>query len=224
MNTRHQDNKNLVLLNGSHFNGVVVNGNYQLIENHLYTIQRVLGFSLEEHKRTLVVRFDLHLPARPNCCDFPLEYGSDIISRFLASFKAQLQADLIRKMKQGKRVHHCNARYVWTKERNEAQQDHYHVAIFLNKDTYHSLGDYTQPGDNLVTRIVKAWASALGIEYFDANKLVHFPQDTPYYILDMNAYSFPSDYQSVFHRLSYFAKVDTKHYGNRSHSFGASRK
>ncbi|MEZ9537871.1 inovirus Gp2 family protein [Shewanella sp. 10N.286.51.B8] len=224
MNVRHQNNKNLVLHNGSSFNGVAVNANYQLIENHLCSIQRVIGFSLEEHKRTLVVRVDLHLPVRPDCVDYPMEFDTNVISRFMASLKAQVQADLLNKMKQGKRVHPCTVRYVWVKERHEALQDHYHVALFFNHDSYFNLGDYNQFGNNLSTKITTAWASALAREAFQAAPLVHFPQDTPYYCLDMNAVTFHQDYQSVFNRLSYLAKVDTKHYGDRSHSFGASRK
>ena len=224
MANRHRDNKNLVLLNGSSFNGLAVNANYQLIENHLRSIQRVIGFSLEEHKRTLVVRVDLHLPGRPDCVDYPMEFDTDVISRFMASLKAQVQADQLNKMKQGKRVHPCTVRYVWVKERHEALQDHYHVALFFNHDRYFHLGDYNQFGNNLSTKISTAWASALGIEAFQAASLVHFPQNTPYYCLDMNAANFHPVYQSVFNRLSYLAKVDTKHYGDHSHSFGCSRK
>lgn len=224
MALRHRDNKNLVLLNGSVFNGVAVNHNYQLIENHLCSIQRVIGYSLEDHRRTFVVRVDLHLPARPDCVDYPMEFDTNVISRFMASLKAQVEADLLRKMQQGIRVHPCTVRYVWVKERNDALQDHYHVALFFNRDRYFNLGDYNQLGNNLSTKITKAWASALRREAFQAAPLVHFPKDTPYYTLDRNAVTFHQDYQSVFNRLSYLAKVDTKHYGDRTHSFGCSRK
>ncbi|UCX06280.1 inovirus Gp2 family protein [Shewanella glacialimarina] len=224
MNARHHENKNLVLLNGTNFRGIPVNENYPLVVNYLETIQRVLDLALDQYNRLFIVRVDLHLPSRPECDDYPSEFGTDVISRYFASLNAQIQADLSKKRNEGKRVHSCTLRFVWVKERHEALQDHYHVVLFFNKDTYHTLGDYTQPGHNLSTKIVNAWASALGIEYFQANPLVHFPRDTPYYILGKDAYCFQSDYPLVFKRLSYFAKVDTKHYGNRSHSFGASRK
>jgi hypothetical protein len=223
MNVRHSDNKNLALHNKQSFNGLAVNDNYLLIENYLTSIKRVLGFALQEHSRTLVARFDLHLPASPDCNDFPSEYDNTVISRFFASLNAQIQADLNKKGREGKRVHPCTVRYVWVKERGDALQDHYHVVLFLNHDTYFTLGDYNQPGDNLATKVVTAWASALGVEYFQANPLVHFPGDTPFYYLNKNAASFSSVYQAVFYRLSYFAKVDTKHYGNRSNNFGCSR-
>lgn len=221
---RHRDNKNLVLLNGSDFKGLEVLSNCPMAVNHLASIQRVIDLALQEHGRSFAIRFDLRLPRRPDCIDFPNEYGTDVISRFIASFKAQVEADLHRKSMQGKRTHPCTVRYIWVKERNEALQDHYHVVFFLNKESYFTLGNYLQPGANLATKIVNAWSRALNIEYFQAGSLVHFPSDTPCYYLSKNSASFALVYRSLFKRLSYFAKMDTKHYGNRSHSFDCSRK
>ena len=122
MNVRHQDNKNLVLLNGSDFKGLEVLSNYPMAENHLASIQHVIDLALQEHGRSFAVRFDLHLPRRPDCIDFPNEYGTDVISRFIASFKAQVEADLHRKSMQGTRTHPCTVRYIWVKERNVRRQ------------------------------------------------------------------------------------------------------
>lgn len=224
MNTRHATNKNLTLLNESHFNGCSVYASGQLIQDYLWRIDEVINKALNEHPRTLVIRFDLHLPAIPNCIDYPIEYGSNVITRFIESFKAQIKADILKKMREGKRVHPCSVRYVWVKERNNAAQAHYHVALMLNNDTYNRLGNYQRPGNNNVTRIINAWASALRIESHVAQSLVHFPQSTPVYYLDRNAQTFPQDYQAVFNRLSYFAKSETKHFGDHSNSFGCSRK
>lgn len=51
---------------------------------------------------------------------------------------------------------------------------HYHVILLLNKDTWCSLGDFTVPS-SLATLIQLAWCSALHLEPWQGNGLVHFP-------------------------------------------------
>ena len=224
MNIRYQGNKNLVLLSGSSFEGLAINGRYSLSVNYLERIKSVLDKAVHEHARLFIVRFDLHLPRRPDCNDFPIEYETNVISRFFSSLTAQINADLYRKINLGKRVHSCPVRYVWVKERHNALQDHYHVALFLNHDTYFTIGSYQHSGSNLGTKIVDAWTRSLWLEYHLAGPLVHFPIHTPFYVLDKNAANFNINYQEAFHRLSYLAKVETKLYGDKNNSFGCSRK
>ncbi len=195
---------------------------YTLVPAYLETINIVLNKALTEYPRTLVVRFDLHMPAIPNCIDFPIPDDFNVISRFIDSLKAQVKADLIKKQRENIRVHNCRVRFVWVKERNDAQQPHYHVAIFLNKDTYHTLGEYLSFGNNLSSKIQNAWASALKVEFKDIIGLVHFPQDTPLYYLDVNAVNYEGKYHNVFKRLSYLAKIETKQYGSGRKNIGCS--
>jgi len=108
------------------------------------------------------------------------------------------------------------------KERNIALKDHYHVLLLLNRDTYHCLGDFAAEEGNMAARIKKAWASALGCDQTDIGGLVHFPKN-PVYCVDANSGSFEQEYQALFHRVSYFAKAETKNYGDRSRAFGCSR-
>lgn len=217
-------NKNLTLLNQPQFNGWDVVPNYNLITQYLQSIDSVLCKALGEHPRTLMVRFDLHLPAILNCPDYPREFDATVITRFFESFKAQVSADLLKKEREGKRTHACTVRYVWAKETANAVQHHYHVALLLNKDTYFGLGNYREVCNNLAGKVYRAWASSLMYSPDDIMNLVHFPVDTPYYHLDSLSPNFNSQCNDVFRRLSYLAKAETKHYGNRSKNFGYSRK
>lgn len=217
-------NKNLTIYNQQNFNGWEVVPGYTLINEYLAKVEQILERALTEHPRTLVIRFDLHFPLIPNCPDYPREFDSTVVTRFVESFKAQVRADLVKKNREGKRVHPCSVRYLWAKECNAAVQPHYHFALLLNKDTYYGLGDYTQLGKNLAGKIYRAWASALMYSPDDVIGLVHFPVNTPFYHLEQNSIDFGFKYQDVFRRLSYLAKAETKHYGDRSKNFGYSRR
>jgi hypothetical protein len=218
------NNKNLTIFNQSHFNGWEVIPGYEMVTQYLGQIQSVLKNALVSHPRTLVIRFDLHLPSRPDCVDDPFDYDSTVITRFIESFKAQLKADLAKKNREGKRVHPCSVRYLWAKEKDTAPQSHYHVALLLNKDAYYALGNYNKHGDNLANKIYKAWGGALWLDSNEVRGLVHFPSDTPFYHLDTGSLNFGEQYESVFRRLSYLAKAKTKQYGSGGKNFGCSQR
>ena len=217
-------NNNLTIHNQPQFDGWDVVPGYKLVTQYLQSIDSVLSKALSEYPRTLVVRFDLHFPTIPNCPDYPSEFDSTAITRFFESFKAQVNADLAKKEREGKRIHPCTVRYVWAKERADAAQHHYHVALLLNKDTYFVLGSYQEVCDNLAGKIYRAWGSALMCSPDEILSLVHFPSDTPYYHLDRNAPNFDNQYNEVFRRLSYLAKIETKVYGYGGKNFSCSRK
>ena len=217
-------NNNLTIHEGSKFNGVKLLPNKEFFSEYLEAIEVVMGKALQEHSRTLMLRFDLHFPPQVDCCDYPSPYKPDVISRFFSSLEAKFNADLIKKKRKNKRVHNSTMRYVWVKEQKGASQPHYHVAIFLNGDTYNSLGLYINLTDNNAARVTQAWASSLGIEPHMAAQLVHFPKDRPVYYLDINSVKFESTYDDAFKRLSYFCKRDTKHYNNNGRQIGYSQK
>lgn len=196
-----------------------------LIEQYLQSIKQTLDRACTEYTRLSVMRFDLRFPQT-------LDHRDDqAISRFVDALKAKIHADQRRKQAQGKRVYPCNLRYVWVKEKVSSEAFHYHMAIMLNRDAYFTLGDYatavhpdapTRLPENMAERILSAWASALGMSMEHVVGLVHFPAN-PVYSLDRNDMAFTDQYNAVFRRLSYFAKVETKQYGDRSRHFGCSR-
>jgi hypothetical protein len=221
MQRRHSSNTNLTVIGDGHYQGLPVYPK-PLSAQYLDGILRTMQSALNEHPRTLVVRFDLHLP-QLNFTDSPTLYDSTVISKFFKSLDAKIQNDRSIKRREGKRVHPCSMRDVWARERADAGADHYHVTIFLNNDAYNLLGDYNRSGCNLSTKIVEAWASALGVDEYAARNLVHFPADKPVYYINRNSTDYPQVFAEVFYRMSYLAKLETKHYGDRSRSFGCSR-
>lgn len=230
MSQRHPSNRNLTLFNGNEWHGLsVYTDRGPQIENYLERAHRVLLDALEEHPRSSMIRCDLRVPKG---CGEP---DSGVISRFLASLQAQLDADADRKWMAGQRVHPCKLRHIWAREQDLATHGHYHVALLLNRDAYFSLGNFRSraPGPdrenppesgvtrNMADRIRKAWASALQLRPDKAAGLVHFPQN-PVYRLDANSADFPQQFASAFYRVSYLTKADTKHYGDGLKSFGCS--
>lgn len=225
MNNTLLINRNLTVHEGSKFNGNPLLPNNDYIEEYLWSIDDVIKNALCQYPRVMVIRFDLHLPSKINCIDIPDEFDSTVISKFFDSLKAKIDANINHRLTQGKRVHPCKLRYVWVKEICSANQPHYHVAIFLNNDTYNSLGNYNvNDGSNTYSRIIEAWASALGRECYQVNNLVHFPMNRPIYYLDRYSLEFEDTYEQLFKRLSYFAKIQTKSYGHGSKLFSCSRR
>ncbi|WP_311899436.1 inovirus-type Gp2 protein, partial [Escherichia coli] len=87
---------------------------------------------------------------------------------------------LLLKRRANKRVRATTLRYFWCREfGKEKGRKHYHVILLLNKDTWCSPGDFTVPS-SLATLIKLAWCSALHLEPWQGNGLVHFSRRTPF--------------------------------------------
>lgn len=172
MSKRHTSNTNLTVISNGQYQGLNVYPR-PLSAAYLDAILQTLQAAMNEHPRTFMVRFDLHLP-QLNFRDSPTVYDSTVISKFFKSLDAKIQQDRLIKGREGKRVHPCTRRYIWARERACADTDHYHIAIFLNNDAYNHLGNYNRSGQNLSTKIVEARASALGLDDYSTRHLVHF--------------------------------------------------
>ncbi|MEZ9895129.1 inovirus Gp2 family protein [Vibrio lentus] len=198
------------------FNGLpILKQKGGLVLSYLDKLYNTIDKAITQYPRTTAIRVDLHL-AKPLLFD-----DSSVIKNFIASLYAQIQADLSRKKRRGQTARSCKIRYAWCKERGTSLSHHYHLVLLLNKDVYHSLGRYEQKG-NLSDMINKAWCRALDIQANRGDTLVHFP-DNPTYWLEQNSDKFNQQVDNLFKRVSYLAKVETKHYGDRSRSFGCSR-
>lgn len=195
-------------------------GNQPLVIPYLDVIEKVMLAACAEYKRTFAVRIDLRLPAHSNTIGLD---SNKVIKRFIASLEAQIKADTKRKAREGRTPHPCNVRYIWAREQSTAHHQHYHCVLFFNKDRYHCTGKINAESDNLFTRIVKAWASALSLPVYETMQLVHLPNNAHYY-LDANNSDFNQDFHALFYRLSYLAKLNTKQYGLGQRCFGYSQK
>ncbi len=220
---------------------VLVMREFRLNDNHgslnNYYIDRMIDTinrSLADHPRTMAIRVDLRLPYIPNqnchmSVDSPTHFYSvdeGVITRFFSSLQAQIEHDQNRKMKDGKRVHWCNLRYIWVREISvDGSKFHYHVLLLLNKDAYAFLGNASDlnVNDNLISKIRKAWVSALRGDYEQCWYLVHLPEN-PIYFLNENNSSFSSVFNDLVYRVSYMAKDVTKPYGDGNRCFGCSQR
>lgn len=203
--------------------------NNDYIDRMIDTINR----SLAEHPRTMAIRVDLRLPCIPEPnnhidADSPVHfYNVDrgVISRFFVSLQAQIKYDQDSKMREGKRVHACSVRYVWVRECSMEHKWHYHVLLLLNKDAYAHLGNLNifDAQSNLISKIRKAWSSALNGDYDCCAGLVYVPEN-PIYYLDANNPSNNYVYNDLIYRCSYMAKDATKLYGDGYRCFGCSQR
>ncbi|EPN2807642.1 inovirus Gp2 family protein, partial [Serratia marcescens] len=146
-----------------------------LNKNYVKRIQDTITKALNEYPRVMVLRVDLRLPE--------IETGSykndsGIVTRFVVSLKAQIEADLLKKQHAAKRVHPCRVRHIWAREFNELGKKHYHVALLFNREAYaypgsytHTNGEYTH---NLAMMIMEAWVRALGLNTV-ANHQQYYP-------------------------------------------------
>ena len=232
MRKRHPENTNLKLHYTPEWNGlpVLARPDQPLTENYLTAVRDLMDRALAQHPRTCVMHFTARLP-----------YGwqgprGGLADRFIASLRSQIDADLRRKSKQGKRTHECRVRQVWCREFSEEGQPHYHIAILVNRDAYSVLGRVagSQEVDcpwwlweeeavaNMAERIQRAWCRVLQLTSQQGRALVHFPRNAVQ-LMSRSEPSFPDQYQAVFRRLSYLAKVNTKLYEDGYKNFGCSR-
>ena len=104
------------------------------------------------------------------------------------------------------------------KEQVTSQHPHYHVVLLFNRDDYGHLGDYSNfDGDNMATRIRKAWCSALRLAYPDYASLVHFPDDAEYRFDHRDAVLHNEMFYKLLERIAYLFKLRTKVRGERNY-------
>jgi hypothetical protein len=188
-------------------------------ETYLQRMINVINNAITEHPRTLAIRVDLRLP------DDECSVRQGLMSRFIESLDAKIEARYRSKQKQGKRIYPCHLRHAWVREVGEEnRRSHYHVVLFVNKDTFSGLGRYDENGTGLASLIQAAWLSGLGLSnQSDYRTLVHFPEN-PLYYLDINAEDYRTIYDRLTFRVSYFAKERTKSYCSEERSFGCSQR
>lgn len=223
MYKRHPLNQNLSLVAGTEWNFLpLLPACSPYIEQYLERTHVTMIKAVERYRRTTALRVDLRM-----CADSP-EPDSKVISRFHESLQSKINQHLHRKSREGKRVHTCELRYVWVRERDSARHRHYHCCIFLNGDAFHHLGRFgtaveQQGTRNMADRIRSAWASALGCPWEKSRGLVHYARNGIYRI-DANSPDFYWQFIDLFCRLSYFAKAETKAFGDGKNNFGCSRR
>ncbi len=178
---------------------------------------------LSKYPRVCAMRVDLHFPQMtltddpdvPTC--FP-RAEPKAITRFFESLKSQLLAAHRSKGKPGSPDPFD---YILVKEQAVSASPHYHVVLLFNKDVYAYLGNYADvEAVNMVTRIRKAWCSALKLPFPDYAHVVHFPDSCVYWLERHAATMGNVDYRRFLLRIAYLFKLHSKLPGERN--FGCS--
>jgi len=223
-------NNHLSIFTKPYFKDLPINTKYQLVESYLSQIYKVLNQAVEQHSRTIVFHTVLRFPLDISFA----QSNGDCISRFIDSFKSQVKADQSKRVRSGKRVHKTAIRYVWCCEQSLSENEHYHIFILMNADSYRSMGSYESPiAGQLFYMLNTAWGRAIGVDTQTNRGLVHLSgssvnidintdSDSPIY--DRYIGSNVSVIDSVFHWMSYLAKHETKQYGNGGRNFGCSQR
>lgn len=211
-------NKNLVINHtGLYQNLPIYSPPEGVIQNYLERVNAVLNHQRQQFNKVLVVRLDLRVPAYWDAQLCPV--NNQLITRFIASLQAKLDAKIRADLKAGKRVHEHGLRYVWVREQKESEHAHYHLALLFNGNAYSGLGSFNNHNEsNLASKINSAWSSALNLSNHTGHGLVHFcTQGMPQMLLR------DSRLDEVIYALSYLCKATTKQHGIGQRSFGCSQ-
>ncbi|WJY14646.1 inovirus Gp2 family protein [Pectobacteriaceae bacterium CE90] len=192
--------------------------------NSLYidSVKRTLNAAVNQYPRLATFRFDLRFPL-----DGIGRNDEGNISRFFEAFKYHAETQFNTKRNAGITCDHPTAiRYIWCREYGDYNNNrHYHVMLMVNKDTFHTLGNY-QPllrsqFCSLANMIQKAWCSTIKLPWRQFFHLVHFPQQ-PCVWIERNKPDYVNQYTTAYERAMYLAKEATKRYGD-GRSFGRSQ-
>ena len=235
MRKRNVYNANLTLHHSGPWRGYDVQlQRGPLFMPYLERIHQTMMRAIDSQVRTMAVRLDLALPANG------YYRRGDVIERFIQSLRAQIEADIAKRKREGRTAPSWHLEYVCAREQEGSHQHHFHVCLFLNGDCYRGLGEMPKGNcvgsfdpdvpadpnasvaDSLAKRIVTAWARALGWNMEQAVGLVHFSEGGTYWI-QRNSLICDSQIAGLFNRLSYLAKESTKRFGHGGRNLRCSR-
>lgn len=210
---------------GTLFKGLPINIKYPMSERYLKRAHAVYRDALTQYSKVFMFHVTLRFPVG--------DMGSSVgvISVFVRSLRERVKRDLARRRSRVDRVHYTDVHYVWCREVNREQREHYHFMVIVNANTYRALGCFDEPiRDQLAGMVRRSWASAIGVSLKDSKGLVHFSGDIelittrqiPNREIESPYGSFSNSYESGFFWLSYLCKLTTKQYGGCARNFGSS--
>lgn len=225
---KHPTNKNLTIIKSTTFRNLPLGrpqykGSFEFIEEYLDTNLKVMDNALQTHARTLAVRVDLHLPKQESGNSSFNNFQEASVTRFIKSLKSKIGNHIARTRRNGNSTHRSGVQYIWTCEQGVTGEDHYHLVLFFNNDTFRHPGVKRtgQEPSKLISMIIGAWGSALKVDSDTAWNLVTIPPGASYLL--GNTFKHDDTYCLLFQRLSYFAKVKSKVYKENRNSYGSSR-
>ncbi|MBD3896961.1 inovirus Gp2 family protein [Halomonas sp. ML-15] len=215
---RHSGNTNLHMHYNQIFNSLEIQEeSLPMVTEYLDALHATLMKAINDYPRVLAFRVDPIIPTEISD-RMTLEDHQHLIPRFIASLKAIIKHDRAQK-RLGGWVPDTKVRYVWCREVGTNGKPHYHFFLILNRDAYHLPGRACSPNENLLSRVSRAWHSALGEELKRQEPWIHVPKN-PVYWIDRED---PESFRRAFYRASYLCKAETKQYGLGLRAFGTSR-
>ncbi|MCK6846685.1 inovirus Gp2 family protein [Enterobacter cloacae] len=192
---------------------------------YMERIKDIINFATKVHARTSVFTFVLRLPEHRDtgdsiACTPDLSPG--LMERFTGALRARIAAHQKRRKKEELQVSPTDMRHVWVREVGTSGKSHYHAAIFVNKDTFNGLGDYSKEEHNLGSYIGEAWLSALGLSEFPEYRTLVSFNNKPHNLERLRVDRYGQQLLRLRNHLSYFAKERTKSYNKEERSFGGS--
>lgn len=215
---RHPSNANLHLDYAHNFNGLTIQKKFvPMVNEYLQSLYNTMHRALSDYPRVMAFRFD---PVIPTAINDQMTLGDhkQLIKRFTASIKAIIKHDRQQKRLNGS-APDTEVRYVWSREIGDEGEMHYHFFLLLNRAVYHMPGKACSQNENLISRVSRAWYSALGVAWNPQAPWIYVP-DNPCYWVNRGD---QSSFEKAFYRASYLCKADTKQYGLGLRAFGTSR-
>lgn len=196
-----------------------------LNQDYMKRMSDIISKATKAHARTAVFTFILRLPEYRDTGDSIASnpnLSSGLMERFKGALKSRIVAHQKRLKRENSQVCPTDLRYFWVREVGESsEKNHYHVAIFVNKDTFRGLGNYSKEEHNLGSYISEAWLSALELlDFPEYRTLVAFRKT--HYLEFLHVDRYAQQYLGLRNHLEYFAKEYSKDYDKEERSFGGS--
>ncbi|MFP2408646.1 inovirus Gp2 family protein [Enterobacter ludwigii] len=185
-------------------------------------LEALTAFVMNEHASVLAFGLDLSLPQHNQ----HKGYESAVITRFIASLKAQIAAYLKRRSREGKRIYPCPVYYAWAREFGALNGNkHYHLVLLVNREVFScmmlKLGVKGNGRGLLLTMAAKAWSHALKLKGKAKEKVSYHLAGV--FELNRREGTHSSDYEGYLKRICYLAKKRSKENDDGERNFGCSQ-
>ncbi|WP_445373650.1 inovirus Gp2 family protein [Photorhabdus tasmaniensis] len=189
---------------------------------HMQRLEDLTAFVMNEHARVLAFGLDLHLPQHNQ----HKGHESAVITRFIASLKAQIAAYLKKRSREGKRIYPCPVYYAWAREFGEINGNkHYHLVLLVNREVFTGmmlkLGFKGSGRGLLLTMAAKAWYHALKMKGKAKESVSYYLAGV--YELNRREGTHSPDYENYLGWLCYLAKKRSKENEDGERNFGCSQ-
>ena len=116
------------------------NKNVQYLDNIKNSVNELLDFYTDNHRKTLSIRFDVR---------YPQDYTGDTSSKNISD----CMAHMVKKYKRRK----CDPYYIWVREQNKSDHPHYHCLFLLD-------GTRVKTYNHVFKSVETIWNSTLDID------------------------------------------------------------